>query len=541
MFRVHTLLGIIGFTICTFIVAEEARSAGKVLKAEQAISGSYIVVFNDGSVATLQQSESSSVLSARLASKHKVHLTNVYEHALTGFSMNATEEQAQKIAGEPNVKYVIQDGIVSISNNHTTQNGATWGLDRIDQRNRPLNGTYMHEQTGVGVNVYVIDTGIRVTHQDFGGRAVLDFTSIQDGNGLNDCNGHGTHVAGTIGGTVWGVAKRVRLHSVRVLDCAGSGSNAGIIAGIDWVTANRILPAVANMSLGGGAHQAMDDAVTRSIERGVVYVVAAGNDNESACINSPARTPRAITVGATNSIGARWGQSNFGRCVDIFAPGVNITSAGILNDNDRVALTGTSMASPHVAGVAALILQTNITATPEVVTSRLVGMMTFGLITQSGTRSPNHLLYSRPSTTNRGAFFRYFKTNTINHFYTMNWNELSAAGFSSWNYEGVAGYLARTNIANTAPLYRYFNTLTNKHFYTTNYNELGGGGTNGWIYEGVAGFVPTVVAADTTNLYRYFNTITGDRLYTTNWGELGSGGTNGWVYEGVQCQVFRAL
>ena len=274
----------------------------------------------------------------------------------------------------------------------TSQTPATWGLDRIDQRDLPLNNTYTYNQTGAGVNAYIIDTGIRATHQQFTGRVGNGVDEV--GGGTNDCNGHGTHVSGTVGGTTYGVAKQVTLHPVRVLDCNGSGTTSGVIAGVDWVTANHVGPSVANMSLGGGASSALDSAVTNSINSGVSYAIAAGNSNADACTTSPARVAAANTVGPTTDTDARASFSNFGTCLDIFAPGNNITSSWNTSDAATNTISGTSMATPHVAGAIALYLQTNPGASPATVTQALISNSTLNHVTGAGTGSPNRLLYS---------------------------------------------------------------------------------------------------------------------------------------------------
>jgi subtilisin family serine protease len=273
-----------------------------------------------------------------------------------------------------------------------TQNNPPWGLDRIDQRNRPLSGTYTYNFTGSGVRVYVIDTGIRTTHTQFGGRASNVFDAL-GGTGA-DCNGHGTHVSGTVGGSTYGVAKSALLRGVRVLDCNGSGSTSGVISGVDWVTANHISPAVANMSLGGGVSSALDTAVNNLSNSGVPIAVAAGNSNANACNSSPARAANAITVGSTTSTDARSSFSNFGTCVDLFAPGSGILSAWFSSNTATATLSGTSMASPHVAGVAALYKQANPSASSTTVRNAIVNSATTNVITNVGTGSPNRLLYS---------------------------------------------------------------------------------------------------------------------------------------------------
>ena len=313
-----------------------------------------------------------------------------YKHAIKGFSIKVPEAAIKKIMNDPSIAYIEEDQIVQLS---ATQTNATWGIDRVDQRDLPLSTTYVYNYTGSGVHVYIIDTGIRYTHTEFGGRAVFGFDAF--GGDGSDKNGHGTHVAGTTGGVTYGIAKSVRLYSVRVLDASGSGTVSGIIAGVDWVTNHHTTnPAVANMSLGGGASTAMDDAVKRSIADGVTYVVAAGNSYANACNYSPARVPEAITVGATTSTDGFASYSNYGSCVDILAPGTNITSAWRNSNTATKTISGTSMASPHVAGTAALYLQVYPSASPASVASAIINNSTTGKITSVPSGTPNRLLYT---------------------------------------------------------------------------------------------------------------------------------------------------
>jgi serine protease len=363
-------------------------AAQEVQTPERAIPGQYIVVLDDRQVGRADVRP----LAEALARQHGGRLAHVYEHAIRGFALRMSATAAAALARHPRVRYVEQDSERFVVND---QLNATWGLDRIDQRDLPLNGTYSYTTLATGVHVYVIDTGIRASHVEFGGRVSSNgYTAINDGNGTNDCNGHGTHVAGTIGGATYGVAKGVTLHAVRVLNCSGSGSNAGVIAGVNWVTANHVGPAVANMSLGGGASTALDDAVRNSVASGVTYAVAAGNSNANACLSSPSRVSQALTVGSSTNTDARSSFSNFGTCVDLFAPGSSITSAWRTSDTAINTISGTSMASPHVAGAAALYLATDPAALPATVHAAIVDNASVNKLSSIGAGSPNRLLHS---------------------------------------------------------------------------------------------------------------------------------------------------
>jgi serine protease len=358
------------------------------------IAGQYIVVLKDGTATLANErgnGQAVASMARSMASQHGAQFKQAFSHVLRGFVVQANDQALDKLLMDDRVAYVEEDGIVYAS---ATQSGATWGIDRTDQRALPLSGTYTYNTTAAGVHAYIVDTGVLLNHSQFSGRMGNGYDAVTSGGNANDCNGHGTHVAGTVGGTTHGIAKGVTIHPVRVLGCTGSGSNSGVIAGMDWVAANHVKPAVANMSLGGGASTATDDAVTRMVNAGVTVAVAAGNDNANACNYSPARAAAAITVGSTANNDSRSSFSNYGTCLDIFAPGTSITSAWYTSSTATNTISGTSMASPHVAGVAALYLAANPNATPAQVTSAITTAATPNVVTGAQTGSPNKLLYA---------------------------------------------------------------------------------------------------------------------------------------------------
>jgi subtilisin family serine protease len=399
MKKVCAFLIFAGLCIAVFVSTPVSSQGGKrgiggqkeqkFRRQPNKIQNSYIVVLDDDVVGEKGAFSISPYIASELSLNHKGKIKHVYQNALNGFAVEMTEEEAQRLSEDFRVAFVEEDSVMTAD---ATQNNPPWGLDRIDQRNLPLNAVYTFNWTGSGVRAYVIDTGIRTAHTQFGGRASNVFDAF-GGNG-QDCNGHGTHVAGTIGASTYGVAKSALLRGVRVLNCSGSGSNSGVIAGVDFVRLNHIAPAVANMSLGGGASSALDTAVNNLHNANVTIAVAAGNSNANACNSSPARAVNAITVGSTTQTDARSSFSNFGTCLDIFAPGSGILSAWASSNTATATLSGTSMASPHVAGVAALYKQANPGASSTTIRNAIVNNATTGVVGNAGSGSPNRLLYS---------------------------------------------------------------------------------------------------------------------------------------------------
>ncbi len=372
------------------VVAMPAQAQeGQVRLADtaNAVDGHYIVVLKDSFSATAVSAQADS-----LATKYGAKVGHTYTSALHGFAVSATEAEAKRLAADGSVAYVQQSQRFTVSD--TQANPPSWGIDRLDQRDLPLDSSYTYGNKGDGVTAYVIDTGVRATHTTFEGRVSGGFDAIDGDGNPDDGYGHGTHVAGTIGGAEYGVAKGVSIVPVRVLGDDGSGTTEQVVAGIDWVTQNHSGPSVANMSLGGGADDALDEAVRNSVASGVTYAIAAGNSSADASGFSPARVTEAITVAASDINDAQASFSNFGSVVDLYAPGVDITSSWNDSDTGTNTISGTSMATPHVCGAAALYLAANPTATPADVAAALTAAATPDKITNAGPDTPNLLLYT---------------------------------------------------------------------------------------------------------------------------------------------------
>lgn len=375
------------------LVHAAPNTTSSLLDSSQAkgiIKNQYIVILNKDAGPSVDFAQN-------IAKQHGAKVLHSYDTVLKGFAIYLPDTAAtafvEAMKKNPQVLSIENDTVMKID--ATTQSNPDWGLDRIDQKALPLNSAYSYLQTGSGTTAYIVDTGILSSHQQFSGRVLSGYTAISDGNGTSDCNGHGTHVAGTVGGSTYGVAKNVNLVPIRILGCDGSGASSNVIAGLDWILKNGKKPAVVNMSLGGDASTSLDSAVENLFNNGYVMVVAAGNSNTDACSASPARVSKALTVGATDSTDTRASYSNYGSCVDIFAPGSQINSSWIGSNTATKVLNGTSMATPHVAGVVAEMLQSTPTATPQTISTNLLNQASSNVV-KNPSGSPNRLLYKSP-------------------------------------------------------------------------------------------------------------------------------------------------
>ncbi|MEO4206930.1 S8 family peptidase [Acinetobacter pittii] len=388
--QVSTFLLAIALSHLTYAAPATTNSVLGSSEAKGIIKNQYIVILN-------KDVGSSNEFAQGIAKQHGGKVLQTYDAVLKGFAIYLPDVAGtafiEAMKKNPKVVSVENDTIMKID--ATTQSNPDWGLDRIDQRNLPLDSAYSYLQTGSDTTAYIVDTGILSTHQQFSGRVLSGYTAISDGNGISDCHGHGTHVAGTVGGSTYGVAKNVSLVPIRILGCDGSGASSNVIAGLDWILKNGKKPAVVNMSLGGEANTSLDSAVENLFNNGYVMVVAAGNSNTDACSSSPARVSKAITVAATDSTDTRASYSNYGSCVDIFAPGSQINSSWIGSNTATKVLNGTSMATPHVAGVVAEMLQSTPTATPQTISTNLLNQASSNVV-KNPSGSPNRLLYKSP-------------------------------------------------------------------------------------------------------------------------------------------------
>ncbi|MFC4504841.1 MULTISPECIES: S8 family serine peptidase [Streptomyces] len=543
------LIGVLGAALLVGVpgtafsgTASAASPAGQpaplvAAEGQSAIPGRYVVVLRSKPSGKAAAPPAAAVARARAEG---VRVERVYGHALTGYAAELSPAQLTEVRSDPDVAYVAEDGYAQLDG---TQSPATWGLDRVNQTSLPLDNTYTDNATGAGVTAFVIDSGIRATHTQFGGRVSGGADFVGDGNGTNDCRGHGTHVAGTIGGSTYGVAEGVSLVPVRVFGCSGSSPFSTVIAGVDWVTAHHSGPSVANMSLSGGAYQPLDDAVNNSINSGVVYAVAAGNSNDNACNYSPARTPAAITVGASTSADSRdTSYSDYGSCVTLFAPGTGITSAWIGSDTATNTIDGTSMATPHVAGVAALYLQGRTGVPPATVKRWITDAATPGVLSNIGTGSPNRLLYSVPvfgssiaAARNDDGRLEMFGTNNGDDI----WHRFqTTAGSSSWSgwsqFDGaLRSVAAETNADGRVELFGVNSAGNIWHRWQTS----PGGSWSGWSQLDGA-LTSIAVARNQDGRLEIFGTNSAGNIWHRFQTTAGSSSWSGWSqFDGALTQV----
>ncbi len=521
---------LICFFVLTLVVSGQPGET-KFFEVENPIPGKYIVVLNDdtpsGDVGAISQS---------LASTYGGQVGFIYSSVIRGFSIEMdSPKKANSLSEDSAVKYVTQDSELSLEG---TQSNAPWNLDRIDQRNLPLNTIFNYPASGTGVLVYILDSGVNphfleLTSWPNGGISrvwVLPGSNFVGGNG-SDCNGHGTHIAGIIGGNTYGVAKETFLVPVRVYGCTQNSPASTIIAGINWINVNRVANSVVNMSFSGVINVAIDESVRNLITNGAITVVAAGNQNGDANNRSPARVREAITVSSTDINDNRAPLANFGTAVDLFAPGENITSAWMVNGEFRT-LSGTSQATAHVTGVIAQRALTSGGTTPAYVDiqNRIVAVSSWNKVINRGNGSPNTLLYTGYSGGGTGNFYRHWNASLNSYLYVMGWSELGAGNYG-YVLQKPEGTIDTTPGSGRGPLYRYRNQSTNDYYYTMNFSELGNG-ANGYIFERIEGYLMYSPQSFTVPLHRYWNPTISKHFYTSDFSELGNG-ANGYVYQGI--------
>ncbi|HSU13766.1 S8 family serine peptidase [Longimicrobium sp.] len=496
-----------------------APQASRTSRRGDVVPDRYIVVFRE----TVGDAPG---LARQLVAAHGGTRHYTYQHALKGFAATLPSSAIEALRHNPNVAYVEPDRVAALD--QTAQPSPVWNLDRVDQRRLPMDGTYYYAWAGAGVTAYIIDTGIQTSHPEFGGRAQVGYDAF-GGNG-QDCTGHGTHVAGTVGGATYGVAKAVKLVSVRVFECTNTTTWSAVIAGIDWVRLHHQTPAVANLSLGGAADSVVDAAVRNLIASGITVVVSAGNDAADACNYSPARVAEALTVGATDQTDQRTSFSNIGSCLDVFAPGMNITSAWINGGSNTI--NGTSMAAPHATGHVALFLQEKPAATTIETRDRVVANATPGLVTSAGAASPNRLLNTRLGRDYgaRSPVHRTYQPYLVDHSYSL------APGALDYPLEKLDYfYTASDSSAGHIPLYR----CRDQTYY--NRNLLSVNGSCGIFTQGVLqGYIATSQVTGTVPLYRVYHPGYHDNLYTKSITEVQDKVANaGYVDKGIIGYVYN--
>jgi serine protease len=528
---IRTLVALVA-TVCAaaFAFGAPDGNRGKLRRhPANRIPGSYIVVLKPDTAPADVDSHAAS-----LAKVHAGKVEHSYRSAIRGFSARLTEQQAQAMSEDPRVEFIEEDGIASAN---TIQTSAPWGLDRVDQRDRPLSGTYDNGNlAGAGVTVYVIDSGIRTDHNEFGGRAYVGADFVGDGWNGQDTFGHGTHVAATIGGQTYGIAKGVTLCAVRVLDPTGHGPWSQVISGVDWVTANHTPMSVANMSIGGGASDAVDQAIRNSIASGVTYVVAAGNDSSPATNYSPSRVAEAIVVSATDSGDQRAAWANYGPTVDLFAPGVGIVSAGIATNSATATKDGTSMAAPHVAGLAAVYLQSRGGASPSMVANALIYSASTDKVGNPGTGTLNRLAYFGDAWAASGPLYRIVNVNSGYVLDVIGDSMIPGTRLDQWGYVGIPSQM--WHLVPVGGAYKLSNEHSGLALEVEGDSRNAGARVDQWQYVGVASQQWYLVSVG-SGQYKIQNVNSGLVLEVE--GDSLSQGAylDQWTYVGVASQHWR--